>query len=1023
MANRCRRVALAAVATVTAIAVGTAAATAAPTAAPTTTASTVCGGGATPLPAVRVAANPPPPTAGAAIAASRTQTAASLAAAGWTAAAAKVTASAAAAASAAAGVWAPPTTGSTPWSVRLDSRGDTNPYYDALLRRLGGLRARVAPSGDGGIALPWRRADKDEQASDEVPPLDVPDLDVRTLRGAAAAARDWALVAANPDAGEAVPGLPRGEAFGRAVAAVDAHTFALVTLGRDALSAAAAAAATGGDQEEEEEVVAAVAASASTAIGSASASASVSGVSGVSASATTAAADLALTGRVYDDFFALADTLAAGAVLVTSFPRAFIGAGAPLATSASQWAAAGATAWEAWRSTVGGDNYVNRDLGLAVTFHAAAMLLASAGQSAEAAAAAADAAALVREVAAARMEGGGWPYIGTSHEVPVYHAINVRFLASYWMLMGTCRDGNGGKTGAVLSCVDARAEIAASAAWYPSALTTVTGVPEWASAPSWKSQWPNAGRDAWNAHTVGLATLATIRDSRQGGGDGRGRLPAGATITAAGCNLALSPRSDVRLGTWVDTLLRATVSAADIAAATAACPALPDGQTLADAGLGGPRGRYGRVMTVLAGRDVTADGARRPGPQTYAGAVVAAAPPATFPLEAALLAAYPMLWTVPVAVAAATWRTPAAHVAPPPPAPAVRVVVGGAVGCLAAVHGLGRVTTGPIGRPAAPGWGAHQLWVSLPDRLVGVMSVEVVDSNGAAAYGVGVRLRVGAGVLSSSAVADGRAPDTTLRSLSGSGVAGRAWRFGQSPLTVRVVDTNLPDVRVLTGVGIQRDRHAVAAEVALSDDRLATLLTNPGVRPQGESPPVYPRRTAYYAVVEVGLTAAAAETPATAVTYTPAAPASPGGNDDNNDDNGGGVSGVASLRVVVPTASGSGSGNRSFTLLSSVPARGGREDGGPPPPAVDVPVEADGDPRRRVSLLTAAAPGATAAAITSTLYAVEARGEAVHVTLPHVGATLLVDSPVEADHERSVGGGEDALAALAKSMASLQAAP
>ncbi|KAK1858496.1 hypothetical protein I4F81_001097 [Pyropia yezoensis] len=490
-------------------------------------------------------------------------------------------------------------------------RGD-NPYHAALLRRLGDLRGRVPPAGDGGVVLPRTRAAAGGGGGgggdDDAAGLAIPDLDVRALRSAAAAARDWALVAANGATAGAVPGLAPGEAFGRAAAAVDAHTFAI---------------------------------------------------------------------------------------------------------------------------------------------------------------------------------------------------------------------------------------------------------------------WPNAGTDAWNAHTVGLATLATIRDASRRGG-AAAALPADVTVTAAGCNLALSPRPDVRLGTWADALLRAGLPATDVAAAAAACPAVPDGQTLADAGLGGPRGRYGRVMTVLAGRDVTADGAGRPGPQTYAGAVVAAAPGAAagLPLEAALLAAYPLLWTEPAAAGEGTWRTPAAHVAPPPPAPAVRVVVGRAVGGLAASHGLGRVGTGPVGGPAAPGWAARQLWVSLPDRLVGVLSVGVagggVDDHdddgggGAAAFGVGVRLRVGAGVLPSGG-ADGGGLDTTLRPLPSSaavgGVGGRAWR----------------------------------------------------------------------------------------------------------------------LRVTVPAVAGGG--NRTFTLLHSAPRRGGSgNDGGvPPSPAVDVAVESDGHPRRRVSVLSAAAPGGTTAAITSTLYDVTDR--------------------------------------------------
>ncbi|KAK1862342.1 hypothetical protein I4F81_004916 [Pyropia yezoensis] len=612
-------------------------------------------------------------------------------------------------------------------------RGD-NPYHAALLRRLRDLRGRVPPAGDGGVVLPRTRAaagggGDGGGGDDDVAGLAIPDLDVRALRSAAAAARDWALLAANGATAGAVPGLAPGEAFGCAAAAVDAHTLALVTLGRGALWAAAtAAAAAAGDAGEEAEVVAAAAAAASASAVAAASTAATASVAASAAAAATAAADLAITGRVYDDFFALADTLTAGAVLVNSFPAAFTGA-------------AGRTAGRPPRG-----------------------------------------------------EGGAWPYIGAAHEVPVYHAINVAFLASYWVLAGGCGDDggggggggggdndDGGGEGRPPPCVDARAEIAASAAWYLTALTAVGGFPEWASSPSWKAQWPNAGTDAWNAHTVGLATLATIRDASRRGA-AAAVLPADMTVTAAGCNLALYPRPDVRLGAWADALLRAGLPATDVAAAS---PAVPDGQTLADAGLGGPRGRYGRVMTVLAGRDVTAGGAGRPDSQTNAGAVVAAVPGAAagLPLEAALLAAYPLLWTEPAAAGEGTWRTPAAHVAPPLPAPAVRVVVGRAVGGLAASHGLGGVGTGPVGGPAAPGWAARQLWVSLSDRLVGVLSVGVAEGGvddhdddgggGAAAFGVAVRLRVGAGVLPSGG-ADGGGLDTTLRPLPSSAAVGRA---------------------------------------------------------------------------------------------------------------------------------------------------------------------------------------------------------------------------------------------------------
>lgn len=66
-------------------------------------------------------------------------------------------------------------------------------------------------------------------------------------------------------------------------------------------------------------------------------------------------------------------------------------------------------------------------------------------------------------------------------------------------------------------------------------------------------------------------------------------------------------------------------------------------------------------MAVLSGRDVAADGVGRLGPKLYTGAVVAAAPGGSCgdnsearPLAAARRTAYPLLWTAPVAVAAAT---------------------------------------------------------------------------------------------------------------------------------------------------------------------------------------------------------------------------------------------------------------------------------------------------------------------------------------------------------------------------------
>lgn len=113
------------------------------------------------------------------------------------------------------------------------------------------------------------------------------------------------------------------------------------------------------------------------------------------------------------------------------------------------------------------------------------------------------------------------------------------------------------------------------------------------------------------------------------------------------------------------------------------------------------------------------------------------------------------------------WRpppeTPALVTWPPALLSAVRVAVGGAVGGLAAAHRLDRVGAGPFGGAAAPGWAAHQLWECLSDRLVGVLAVGVYGAAGTAAYGMGVRLGVGAGVLpAGAAVAEGGTVDAAL---------------------------------------------------------------------------------------------------------------------------------------------------------------------------------------------------------------------------------------------------------------------
>ncbi|HAN38814.1 MAG TPA: hypothetical protein DCQ29_07915 [Chitinophagaceae bacterium] len=164
---------------------------------------------------------------------------------------------------------------------------------------------------------------------------------------------------------------------------------------------------------------------------------------------------------------------------------------------------------------------------------------------------------------------------------------------------------------------------------------------------------------------------------------------------------------------------------------------LPDNYLVYDRNIQGPRARYGRFSYGATGRNVALENSRDPGLQTIVGAMITqpgATPTVPDNLNAALMAVHSkvhirrgnpeMQWT--------DWAYMMSSVTS-------RACVGKTVSSISAVGGLQRQSSGPLAFES--NWASYQHWITLPDRIIGIVETYPKNNSTAQAFEIDGRVR------------------------------------------------------------------------------------------------------------------------------------------------------------------------------------------------------------------------------------------------------------------------------------------
>ncbi|WP_044129700.1 carboxypeptidase-like regulatory domain-containing protein [Rudanella lutea] len=301
---------------------------------------------------------------------------------------------------------------------------------------------------------------------------------------------------------------------------------------------------------------------------------------------------------------------------------------------------------------------------------------------------------------------GAYSYIREQNEVANYHGGTTTSLA---------------KIHAVLDVPEALTAISKTAN-YELISVEPTEVPEFFTAPSWKTQWN--GQSGFSGEPLVFVT---------GNPYLKGQLDQFRALFGTGYNSVFRKQ--------LPSPLNVSFYRNDITAKP-----LPDNYVVYDRNIQGPRARYGRFSYAISGRDVdasevvgTTSPGGLPGMQTFVGAMTTQAGRQTVngvnrdELNAALMAVHSK---VHVRTSAnqewRDWVYTSTRIKP-------KTTVTKTATAFSASGGLQRQNVGPTTFDSD--WGTFQQWITLPDRIIGVVETFPKNGNPAQALEIDGRVR------------------------------------------------------------------------------------------------------------------------------------------------------------------------------------------------------------------------------------------------------------------------------------------
>ncbi|MEM6259644.1 MAG: hypothetical protein AAGI37_15300 [Planctomycetota bacterium] len=281
---------------------------------------------------------------------------------------------------------------------------------------------------------------------------------------------------------------------------------------------------------------------------------------------------------------------------------------------------------------------------------------------------------------------GGMGYIRKQNQCFGYQAVNIEKFLRHWELTGD---------------PIAMEILQGTRNFFP--ITVEPGnTNEWWSGPVWKYQWNSTGYGPYQDIIAGL--------------------------TGCPYNKAIADQELAYRNGTISSIIAAPYYRSDIKPAK-----LPTDFIVFDRNIQGPRTRYGRFGTAIVSRDYGDDDS---GKMTFAGAIIAdPVGERRHPLNSAVMAIYPRVQLKPDQP---DWRAGAYLSRNEKNATSV----GAAFGALTTSHDL--EMTSYAQRVFPVDWSGTQQWISLPDRLVGMVEV-FPKSEQQKAFDISGRVRLGYG--------------------------------------------------------------------------------------------------------------------------------------------------------------------------------------------------------------------------------------------------------------------------------------
>ncbi|MBF0442859.1 MAG: hypothetical protein HQK54_13215, partial [Oligoflexales bacterium] len=341
---------------------------------------------------------------------------------------------------------------------------------------------------------------------------------------------------------------------------------------------------------------------------------------------------------------------------------------------------------------------------------------------------------------------GAFPYIWNQNECVNYHGANIKAMSRIYAMTGNKMAYQG-----ILQLKNFEV------------LSVEPGnIGEFYTAPAWKTMWngvsgiDNAEPVASSTHNNYLRTMIDQYNAQKGAN------PSALAASFYDRSLAGKP--------------------------------LPDGYIVYDRNIEGPRGRYGYFSFGITGRKVQSNGNQDPGQQTLAGAMITEDAGQGRQIDSILMAVYPKVHVQPTKTAGTEWDSWAYLRS--------SVLSATSVAKNSAAYGatmqLQTQTVGPAAKVHP--WRSLELWITLPDRIVGAVEVSPIQS--AMASAVDGRIKLGYG----------RTGVNLAPSQLSTIAKGKEYRYGL--MRVLIHENNFKRIDT-AAAGVIRDEYPVASEVRL----------------------------------------------------------------------------------------------------------------------------------------------------------------------------------------------------------------